>query len=343
MIPVRNIYYMLSYAFRMLETGNFESIAAEQFENVPDLFAQILIQGVDLLLKRGISCGYQDIEEPVSQLRGKIDVSASLRQRTLARHQMVCRYEKFTPDRMMNRIIKFTMELLCGADIAVSRKQKLRRQLDYFHQIRKISPREIDWHIRFDSQTETNRMLIGICYLTVKGLLMTEQDGQMKLRQFLDGQAMHHLYERFILEFYRRECPNLKADARQIPWAVQGNQAFLPVMQSDIFLESPESILIVDAKYYSSTMQTRFGIRTIHSANLYQIFTYVINMKEAAGRKPVSGVLLYARTDEDVQPDETYCLSGNTIAVQTLDLNVPFENIKAQLLKLAGTYLSVQE
>lgn len=38
----------------------------------------------------------------------------------------------------------------------------------------------------------------------------------------------------------------------------------------------------------------------------------------------VSGMLLYAKTDEEIQPDNVYQMSGNKISVKTLDLNCDF-------------------
>jgi hypothetical protein len=35
--------------------------------------------------------------------------------------------------------------------------------------------------------------------------------------------------------------------------------------------------LIIDAKFYSHTTQMQYNIHTLHSNNLYQIFTYVKN------------------------------------------------------------------
>ena len=52
----------------------------------------------------------------------------------------------------------------------------------------------------------------------------------------------------------------------------------------------------------------------------------------------VSGMLLYAATDEEVQPDVTYRMSGNQIGVRTLDLDRPFEEIRAQLDGIADTF-----
>ena len=122
--------------------------------------------------------------------------------------------------------------------------------------------------------------------------------------------------------------------ASQIPWAVDdGIGTMLPVMQSDIMLTKDDTVLIIDAKYYTHTTQTQYDVHTLHSGNLYQIFTYVKNKDTGFGDKPhtVSGMLLYAATDEAIQPDNSYQMSGNKISVKTLDLNRDFLEIVAQL------------
>ena len=119
-------------------------------------------------------------------------------------------------------------------------------------------------------------MLISICYLVVKGLLQTNADGTMKLMDFLDEQRMCRLYEKFILEYYKKHYPELTVSASQIPWSLDdGIGTMLPVMQSDIHLQKDNTVLIIDAKYYSHTIHARFDKPTICSNNLYQIFTYV--------------------------------------------------------------------
>ena len=158
---------------------------------------------------------------------------------------------------------------------------------------------------------------------------------------FLDEQRMSHLYEKFILEYYRREHPELNASASYIKWQLDdGFDDMLPAMKSDIMLSQGNTVLIIDAKYYSHTMQQQFDKRTIHSNNLYQVFTYVKNKEAELAGVPheVSGMLLYGRTDEGVQPDVTYSMSGNRISVKTLDLNLPFEGIREQLNKIAASH-----
>ena len=151
---------------------------------------------------------------------------------------------------------------------------------------------------------------------------------------FLDEQRMNRLYEKFILEYYKKHYPKLNVNASQIPWALDdGIGDMLPIMQSDIQLQKENNVLIIDAKYYSSTTQSRFDKYTIHSNNLYQIFTYVKNRQYQFGENKciVSGMLLYAKTNERIQPDNIYQIHGNQISVCTLDLDCTFKEIEEQL------------
>ena len=101
-------------------------------------------------------------------------------------------------------------------------------------------------------------------------------------------------------------------------------------------------VLIIDAKYYAHTTQVQYDKHTLHSNNLYQIFTYVKNKDSECGNKPheVSGMLLYAQTDEAIQPDNTYMMSGNRISVKMLDLSCDFPVIAAQLNAIADNFLA---
>ena len=102
-----------------------------------------------------------------------------------------------------------------------------------------------------------------------------------------------------------------------------------------------EKILIIDAKYYGQTMQKQFDKYSLHSGNVYQIFTYVKNQdKDNTGN--VAGILLYAKTDEDITPDCMFNMGGNQIGVKTLDLNKDFPLIAAQLDKLAEDYFGIR-
>ncbi|MBQ6663344.1 MAG: 5-methylcytosine-specific restriction endonuclease system specificity protein McrC, partial [Firmicutes bacterium] len=94
---------------------------------------------------------------------------------------------------------------------------------------------------------------------------------------------------------------------------------------------------IIDAKYYSHMTQVQYGKHTLHSNNIYQIFAYVKN-QDVGNTGNVSGLLLYAKTDEEITPDMDVIMSGNKISAKTLDLNCDFATISSQLKRIVKDY-----
>ena len=344
MIRIQNIYYMLAYAFHVLNEQGYKNITTEDFDNTAELCAAILARGIKIQIKRGLGKEYISRTESLASLRGKIDITESIKTQALQRRQLVCSYDEFSVNSFMNRIIKSTILLLLRADIAKTRKKELKKLLVYFDDVAPIDLHSVNWNIQYNRNNRTYRMLIGICYLIIKGLLQTQSDGTTKLMDFLDEQRMHRLYEKFILEYYRKEYPQITANASQIPWQLDDDMgAMLPVMQTDIMLSYGEKTLIIDAKYYAHTTQLQYDKHTLHSGNVYQIFTYVKNKEAELADRPheVSGMLLYAKSDEDIYPENEYWMSGNRIEVRTLNLDGDFSMIKAQLDGIVQKYFGV--
>ena len=276
--------------------------------------------------------------EPLSSLRGKIDISASVKQQSMLKKQLVCNYDEFSVNSYLNRIIRTTMDVLVRSEISKERKKQLRKLLIYFSEVKPLSRESINWKLQFNKNNQTYQMLISICYLILKGLLQTTSDGSTKLMDFLDEQRMCRLYEKFILEYFKKEHPEVKASASQIPWDTDdGYREMLPVMQSDIMLKQGDRTLVIDAKYYAHTTQKQYDVNTLHSGNLYQIFTYVKNL-DTENTGNVSGMLLYAKTDELVLPNNNYKMGGNAISVKTLNLDCDFAEIRKQLDDIVDLY-----
>ena len=341
MIKIKNIYYMLSYAFQSLNSKAYKKIESEEFENTAELFSEILIIGVSSQIKQGLVRDYIDIKETTSSIRGKISISESINNQSFIKKQLNCTYDEFSPNCYLNQIIKSTMAILVKSDISKMRKKKLKNLLMYFRDVDLIDLKSINWKIRFDRNNQTYRMLVGICYLVVNGLIHTQKSGNVKLMEFLDDQRMSRLYEKFILNYYKKEHSEIKAHTPQIPWQIDdGIDFLLPKMQTDVTLEHGGKILIIDAKYYVHNLSKHYGKDIHHTGNIYQIFTYVKNKQlEMQGNDvEIGGMLLYARTTSEIQPDSDYVMSGNNISVKTLDLNQEFNLIKNQLDNIIEVY-----
>ena len=209
---------MLSYAFQVLNEQGYKNIATEKFNNTAELMAAILAKGIAIQIKRGLGKEYIPQTEAMSSLKGKLDITESIKTQTMLKKQMICSYDEFSVNGMMNRIIKSTVELLLKSDISKQRKKELRKLMVYWGDVETVDLYSVNWNMRFDRNNQTYRLLISICYLVVKGLLQTNSDGTTKLMDFLDEQRMCRLYEKFILEYYRKEHPEIIANASQIPW-----------------------------------------------------------------------------------------------------------------------------
>ena len=342
MIPIHNVYYMLSYAFQILNEQSYKSIATEQFHNTADLMAAILSKGIATQIKCGLGKEYILRTEALSSLRGKMDITESIKTQTILKKQMRCTYDEFSVNGTKNRIIKSTLELLLKSDIPKYRKKELRKLIIFFSEVENIDLHSINWNMKYDRNNKTYRMLISICYLVINGLIQTNSEGNTKIMDFLDEQSMFRLYEKFILGYYKKHYAELSPSASRIPWSVD-NTRMLPIMQSDIHLQKNNTVLIIDAKYYSHTTQVKYDNHTLHSNNMYQIFTYVKNCDYAFEEEDhkVSGMLLYANTDEKIQPDNVYQMNGNQITVKTLDLNQKFDIIAKQLDNIVKSHFDI--
>lgn len=344
-IKVQNLYYMLSYAYQTLRDTGFDNVAQENFENIHDLFAAILIHGVGKQLKRGLHRDYVPRTEELAGMRGQILVGESIKRQSQIRSKLVCAFDEFTPDSMHNRTLKATMLLLLRhGDVKKENKKSLRKLLAYFGEVQEIQPHSIRFDsLRYHRNNADYRVLIGVCRFIIKGLLQTTHAGEHRLANWVQDEAMHRLYERFILAYYQQHNCELSPKASYIEWDLSedANSAFLPTMQTDIMLSGNGKTLIIDAKYYSRTMAVYYDKHRYHSDNIYQIFTYVKN-KDVLCDGSVSGVLLYAKTDEEITPDDDFVIGGNMISLRTLDLNCAWENITFQLDRLAAQFDSPQ-
>lgn len=334
---IRNVYVMMAYAFRSLQSRDTASVKNESFDHLHDLLAELLYRGVSSQIKRGLHHDYLSRTELLATVRGRIDVSQTVSTQSLLRGRLVCQFDEYLPDTSHNRVLKSVINLLIRrGEVATFRRRALSRLLPHFDSVGEVKASEIRWRdLSFHRANATYRMLIGTCECIVKGLLPTEETGDSTLRSWMTDEAMNRLYERFILEYFKVHHPELSPHARQIAWDLNNSVGHgtgqLPIMQTDVTLKNGRAELIIDAKFYGSSLQSGRGDKlTIHSHNLYQIITYAVNA-DVHPNRTVSGLLLYARTSDEKQPDVDVIIAGRRVGVQTLDLNLPWEKLRTRL------------
>ncbi len=341
-ILIRNIFHMLAYAYKGLRHKSYERIAIESFDHIEDLMAAILLRGINQQIKQGLHRDYQLHSDDLLTVRGRIVLAETIRQRIKRRRQINCKYDELSVDNLFNRILKAAaLVLVRSSKLKADLRQALKKTLTSLQEVSSLDLNSVNWsRLQIGRQTQTYELLLNICRLIQLQALHTEEDGYFRLEQWMDEGTIALLYQRFLLEYFREHHPHLAPAAKHIPWDLAEEterSSFLPVMISDVILSSDKRILVIDAKFYGKTLQKNHDKLKFHSNNLYQMFAYVHNFQAHNPDKEVSGMLLYAKTQEEIVPNDTVKLHGNMFTIRTLDLNCDFVNICHELDAIAAS------
>ena len=334
-ILIRNIYYMLAYAFQELRQNNYAEIEGEKFDDIYDLFAEIMARGISYQLKQGLYREYVERNESMQTVRGKIDINGTIVNKMRNNQQITCTYDELSENNIYNQILVTTATtLIRHSDVKKDKKAKLKQLMLFFQNVQPVDVHTIRWNaLRFDRNNKNYRMLIYLCYFIIREWIMTTDDGNFKLHEFSD-EHMDRLFEKFVLEYYKKHHSETKAKAATIKWNIvedATDTSVLPIMKTDIFLSLGQRTLIVDTKYYSNIMRQYYGREKLREAHLYQINTYVTQY-DKNHHYNVDGMLLYAKTKEDDIDDKNITLQdGYKLYIRSLDLNNDFESIKKRL------------
>ena len=347
-IIIRNIYEMMAYAFRTVGSLEHRMLESEHFDNFEDLMAAILALGLSTQLRRGLEHEYVPVEDDVINIRGHVDVRATQRLRIKQRPQVHCKFDEFTTDTIKNRvIITAGLQLLRNPRVSKSRSLALKRSLLLIKDIPTINEKAIDWgRLRSQHNNGFYNLLMGVCHMILENRIQTELQGHHHLTDIELDQRLSHLYEHFILEYFRYHHPELRANADVINTGLSGEGSdLLPQLQTDITLHANKNNqrqcrLIIDAKFYKNILEDNgFGKPILRPNNLNQIFKYVLRASYEITDQ-VSGMLLYAHTATDPPIYEHWKENGHDFYAQSIDLGRPFKEISKQLDKIGESVLN---
>ena len=111
-ILIKNIYYMLTYAFQILKEKDIVQIESESFQDIQDLFAEIITKGMSVQLKQGLYKQYIAYDENLLKVRGKINIPATIKNQIQKRKLVHCEYDELSENNIYNQIIKTTLSIL---------------------------------------------------------------------------------------------------------------------------------------------------------------------------------------------------------------------------------------
>lgn len=339
-IPIANIYYLLCYAWDVLEEKEtLVEVDVLDSTDILDLFARVLVNGTRRFLRRSLDRGYLPCEGDIPAVRGKLLVTQTVRRDLLRYGRAACEWDELEYDTLPNRILKATLLRLRDA-------QELNpgTRADVHDLLRWLAPvRNIELHaenfrrVQLHRNNRIYRFLLHICEFVHEHWLPAEQGRARRFRDFVrDG--LPTLFEKFILNFFRRELPpSWQVSAPVIRWQMDAKNddalALVPRMETDVCLRGPGRAIILDTKFYSQALKAGpYGRSKLSPSNLYQIFTYLRQKSCELDWEQAEGVLLYPRTTRNFAVD--FRTQGHRIRALTLDLTQQWWNIHAALMQI---------
>jgi 5-methylcytosine-specific restriction enzyme subunit McrC len=336
-IPIRNIYYMLAYAWNHPHEKNFISVLKEDEKDLINLLTKVLIIKVKALIKRGFYKEYLKSQDESGIIRGKILFKESLQTFSHRRGKMHILEDDMTHDIPHNQVIKTILYHLTKQNhLEKVYREEITKILPFFSDVSLIKiTSSLFKDINLHRNNQHYQFLLNICQFIWGNNLLQEGEAEQLFQDFSrEHQKMAKLFEDFVKNFYRKEIKGSKAKSESFHWPAEGeNTEFLPKMKTDISLEYGNRKFIIDTKFYKDIFSEHWEKETVQSAHLYQLFSYLKNEEYYSGSK-AGGILLYPKVYKEI--DLNYEIHGFDIRVCTLDLSQTWQGIHERLLRIVG-------
>lgn len=343
-IPIRNIYYLLSYAWDQAGYGSDVLLGTDSFKDVDNLYAALIDISLSNLYKRGFRSEYHDKHEPIAGIRGKLHFSETLKSGLLSKGKTWCEFDEFSVDNNLNQIIKNAIRvLLKRKSLSHQNILNLRQHLSQFSEVTDLGLAQIQqMKVRFNTHNLQYRFIFELCNLIRRSISISQDTHDIHLKSFIENETeMFRIFESFVLNFYKRELSGTRVgrDSR-LRWNVQAQSdlfaARVPELNTDISIFYNDLTFVIDTKFYLDALVSNRGYKKKYRReHLSQLMEY-LRISEREYGKSAHGMLLYPTVGEDV--NDSGKIEGFQISICTVDLSKEWSEIRKRLLWLASKH-----
>ena len=286
--------------------------------NIFEIFIRMFVDEVFFIVKRGLKCSYETIEENATFFRGKMKFSQQIRHNYIHKERSYVEYDAFTVNRPENRLLKATLQYLYRHSTSSKNKNDLKLLLNAFGEVENSSDIKGDFakYVPDRNTTDYSTALLW-AKVFLMGKSFTSFSGSEVAFALLF--PMETLFESYIATLLRRNLNpsvfNVSSQDRSYHLFEEPKAVFQ--MKPDIVVTNKDhnTIFIMDTKWKMlSDEKANYGIS---QSDMYQMYAY----QKKYGAKNVT--LLYPKTDQvqatNIEFREIY-EEGVTVRVRFLDL-----------------------
>ena len=353
-IPIQNLYYLLCYVWDVPDQRNKVKVDGEKCHSLENLLAMVLLNICENLLKRGLVQSYRYEQQEVEGVRGKLNISSTLKSGRMCLGYTNCQVDELSQDTLANQIVYNTLKRLGTLkSIDKSIRENINKTIRKFPKISTIhlSNKVFD-QIRLVRNNRYYSLALHVCKLVFQSTLPKKGfTGQYEFIDFTEDEfKMNYLFEHFFMNFCKQHCkeqfPLVHREYihfQLTPFGMMFKRAgeALPIMETDVSLYNPQTGAkkILDAKYYKETLVAKYGAQEkVRREHLSQIISYVMNQESCNNPHTfnTSGTLVYPTVDEDFDFSYRYKDTNHMIYVTTINLNQDWNKIEERIKEIVG-------
>ena len=300
--------------FKALQTTN---VNIEKM-NVFEIFIRMFVDEVFYIVKRGIKCSYETIEENATFFRGKMKFSQQIRHNYIHKERSYVEYDAFTVNRPENRLLKSALQYLYLHSTSSRNRNDLKLLLNAFSEVDASTDCKGDF-AKYVPDRNTKDYATALLWAKVflMGKSFTSFAGSEVALALLF--PMESLFESYIATLLRRnlDASVFTVSAQDSTYHLFEEPKAVFQMRPDIVITNKvqDTIYIMDTKWkVLSDEKANYGIS---QADMYQMYAY----QKKYGAEHVT--LLYPRTEqvqtENIEFREIYD-DGVIVRVRFIDL-----------------------
>ena len=318
-IGIRNVFFLLSYALGLADWKS-ERFPYDEDDDLFRAMARLYQAEFRYASRNGLIRDYQDRNEQLATLRGRIDIAAQVRTWQGRRLPLECRYQDYTEDSRLNRVLKAAHRRLLrlpGLEPDVLRA--IRGDLRVFNEVADVhyAPKSVPT-LEFDRLNDDWRAAGQLAEMILRQDSLRDVTGSLDALSFTVD--MNKVFERFVEAVVRRE---VRKAGLVFEGQARRKLTASVTMKPDLLLRAGgRDVAVGDAKY------KELATAAWPHADLYQLIAYCDALQ--LGR----GLLIYAGS----RRPRTELVRGTNVLLEIvgIDLEGDHRKVLARAQAAAG-------
>ena len=299
-----------------------------------EVFIRMFLKEVFTIVKRGLKCNYESIENNETFYKGKVLFSEHIKYNHVHKEKTYIKYDEFNSNRPENKLIKATLEFLYLRSNSSKNKSDIKTLLNCFSEVKASENYKNDFEKTvIDRNLKDYTTAIRWCKVFLSGKSFTAFSGSEIATALLF--PMERLFESYVASKLNKYLDKLSFST-----SIQDKSYHLFDYPKKKFLMKPDivvknkinkDIFVLDTKWkVLSGTKHNYGIS---ESDMYQMYAY---QKKYLSRHVI---LLYPYTDKVSSVDnlEFEALDGALIKIRFIDLI----DMKLSISKVADEILQI--